>query len=587
VSPESTVRISRRRRQMPLVAALTLILVAVWITAPAAMAAAATVGPALASDTPTPAPLPTDTPTPAPLPTDTPTPEPLPTDTPTPAPLPTDTPTPIPTPTPTPVPTFSFPTPPVPTPSPLPTFSFPTPPPPTPTPLPTLSIPTPAPTPFTFPTQAPSGAPIPKTVTHTQPPAAAQIGTLVSLQIPTGSVVGRDVIVVAVLRDANGGLLAGQHLTFYLDGTAFRSDKTDANGRVSFTILGKVLAQARVYQVGVLFAGSHGYSGSSLADKLTILNAAIQVVTVPPLPGIRFTLGSAAALTGPDGVAAMPVPSAGTYQLTADLNAPQTDPSIRATFVRWLDEVFTSTRTVVVTGPATYTIGLRVAYRATIKYVDLNNQPVDASLVDQAQFSTGTGSDDVVINRVTGAQDVWWASATTIRAAGQLVATPITYRALSVQIHGAQVVNRGQQSWTPTENGVWTIQVLLYGMTVQTRDALFGTPVAGKLQLTYPDGFVTTQALGSNGSTTFVNLPRGQYQLKLASSSLTPPTPVALSKPQAASLRVITMADITVAVGLLLALIAILALIGRWSLLKNRARGRTGRRAASAAGPAA
>jgi hypothetical protein len=573
---------------------LTIICAAIWITVPVAMAAAATAAPALPSDTPTPVPLPTDTPTPVPLPTDTPTPVPLPTDTPTPVPLPTDTPTPVPLPTPTPTPTpITLPSP---TPSPLPTFSFPTPPPlptdtptppgtSTPPPLPT-DTPTPPPT-FAFPTPRPSGAPIPRTTTRTQPPAASQISTQVSLQIPTGSVVGRDVVVVAVLKDSTGALVPGEHLTFYLDGHVIRSDKTDANGRVSFTISGKVLVQARLYQVGVLYAGSHGYAGSTVSDKLTILSAAIQVVTVPPLPGIRFSLGGAAALTGPDGVAAMPVPASGSYQLSADLNANSANPSIRATFVRWLDEIFTSTRTIAVIGPATYTIGLRVSYRATLRYVDLNNQPVDPSLVDQAQFSTGTGSDDVVLNRTTGAQDVWWASSTTIRAAGQLIASPITYRALSVQIHGAQVVNRGQQSWTSTENGVWTIQVLLYGMTVQTRDALFGTPVSGKLQLTYPDGYVVTQVIGSNGLTTFTNLPRGQYQLKLASSALTPPTPVALSKPQEASLRVITITDIALAVGLLLSLIATLALIGRWSLLRGRVQRRAVRRAAGAAGSAA
>ena len=63
---------------------------------------------AIATDTPTPTPLPTDTPTPAPTatPTETPTitPTPLPTDTP----LPTETPTPVPLPSPTPAPVYPF-----------------------------------------------------------------------------------------------------------------------------------------------------------------------------------------------------------------------------------------------------------------------------------------------------------------------------------------------------------------------------------------------------------------------------------------------------------------------------------------------
>jgi hypothetical protein len=404
--------------------------------------------------------------------------------------------------------------------------------------------------------------------------------TYISLEVPTGSVIGKDVVIVAILRDRVGGRIANQHLSLYLDGQQIRSDRTDAHGQISFTVLGKRLDQARAYQIGVLFGGSHGWAGSTVVGKMTILTAAIQILTVPPLPGLRFTLGNVAAVTGPDGVAAVPVPQSGSYQLSADLNAETTDPSIKASFVRWLDNVFTANRTIDVTGPATYSIGLRVAYRASVKFVDLENEPVDPSLVEQAQFSTGTGTDDVILNQQTGAADVWWTAATTIHVSNALVTSPITYRVLSVKIHGAEVVNRGQQSWTPTQNGVWTIQVLLYGMTVQTRDALFGTPVSGKLQLTYPDGFVETQPIGGGGTVTFTDLPRGEYQLKLASSALTPPTPVALSKPQTATLKVITLTDIAVVVGGVVGAILVLALIGRWSILRSKGRKRSPSRAA-------
>jgi hypothetical protein len=429
----------------------------------------------------------------------------------------------------------------------------------------------PSPTPTLLPPVIP---PLPK------PTVTKGAATYISLEVPTGSVIGKDVVVVAVLRDRVGGRIANQHLSLFLDGQQIRSDRTDAHGQISFTILGKRLDQARAYQVGVLFGGSHGWAGSTLITKMTILNAAIQIVTVPPLPGLRFSLGNVAAVTGPDGVAALPVPQSGSYQLSADLNADTGDPSIKASFVRWLDNVFTANRTIDVTGPATYTVGLRVAYRASVKFVNLDNQPLDPSLIEQAQFSTGTGTDDVVINQQTGAAEVWWTASTTIHAASQLVPSAITYRVLSVKIHGAEVVNRGQQSWTPTQNGVWTIQVLLYGMTVQTRDALFGSPVSGKLELTYPDGFIESRPVGSDGSVTFTDLPRGEYKLKLASSALTPPTPVALSKPQSAVLRVITIKDIAVVASVLAGAILVLAMIGRWSLLKSRARRRTADRQA-------
>jgi len=401
--------------------------------------------------------------------------------------------------------------------------------------------------------------------------ATVPVASVLTAEVPTGSVLGKNVIVGAILKDRSGAPLAGEHLTLFIEGTQLQSQATDAQGVASFTILGKRLDQARDYRLTVVFSGTHGFAPSTVNVTLTILAAAIQIQTVPPMPGLKFTLGTASALTGSDGIAALPVPQAGSYDLTADLNPNVANPTVKASFVRWLDNVFTANRTIDVTGPATYTIGLTVAYRAAVQYVDLNNQPVDPSLVSQAQFSTGTGANDVVLNSQTKPTDVWWTASTTIRAGTQLLPSPVVYRALSVKMHGAEVVNRGQQSWTPTENGVWTVQVLLYGLTVQTQDALLGGAVSGKIELTYPNGDIATKSVGPDGTVTFDNLPRGDYKLSLG-SSLTPPTQVALSRPQSATLRVITYLDIGLGLGFGLAVVVMLVLIGRWSIVTRRLR---------------
>ena len=236
--------------------------------------------------------------------------------------------------------------------------------------------------------------------------------TAVTVEVPTGSVIGQDVTLAAQLKTRAGQVVAGEHLTLQIDGAPLRTDKTDAQGKIQFVIPGKKLSEARDYPIVVIFGGSRGLTASFANATLTILAAAIQIQTVPPLPNLRFTLGTETALTGPDGIAALPIPKSGTYELTADLNA-DTSPSatVKASFVRWLDNVYTANRTIDVTGPATYVVGLKVAYRATIKYVDLDGNPVDPTLVDQAQFSTGTGTNDVVLNSQTGAKDVWWQAA--------------------------------------------------------------------------------------------------------------------------------------------------------------------------------
>ena len=397
--------------------------------------------------------------------------------------------------------------------------------------------------------------------------------TDVALQVPTGSILGNDVTVTATLRTRAGKVVGGQHLSLLLDGIQVRSDKADANGKLVFVIPARNLVEARAYNVVVTFGGAHGLAASSATATLTILAAAIQIHTVPALPNLRFTLGTETALTGADGVAALPVPKKGAYTLTADLN-PDNSPTstIKASFVRWIDNVYLANRTIDVTGPASYTMGLRVAYRASIKFVDLNNRPVDPTLVEQAQFSTGTGTDDIVLNSQTGANDVWWTSASAVRVSAQLSASAITYRVISVKIHGAEVVNRGQQAWTPTQNGVWTIQLLLYSMTVQTRDALLGTPVIGQLKLTYPDGVLVQQQVDSAGRITFTNLPRGQYQLSLGSVAYSPPTPVALSRAQETTLRVVSFLDVALVVGLIL--LVGFVVVGRWVVLSRRIRRR-------------
>jgi hypothetical protein len=190
-----------------------------------------------------------------------------------------------------------------------------------------------------------------------------------------------------------------------------------------------------------------------------------------------------------------------------------------------------------------------------------------------------------VLNQQTGAGAVWWTAATTDYVGGQILASPVTYRVSSVKIHGAEVLVPGQTIWTPQVGGAWTIQVALYGMTVKTRDAVFGTPVSGQLQLTYPDGFVTTQAVGSDGTATFANLPGGKYSVKMDHALLAPATTVVLTKLQSASLRVVTMADVGLTVGVALAVLAVLALVVWWLLSRLRTRRRLARRAMN--GPAA
>ena len=391
--------------------------------------------------------------------------------------------------------------------------------------------------------------------------------TSLSLAIPTGSPLGNDVAVTASLKDASGRPIAGQHLALMLDGVQLKSDDSDPTGHVAFSIPGKKLNQAGGYAVEATFSGSHGYSASAANATLTVVAAAIQIRTVPAVPGLGFSLGGATAITGPDGVAALPVPVSGTYKLTSDLNPDATGaPAVRAGFVRWADDVYTASRTIVVDGPATYVMGLRVAYSASVRYLDMAGRALDPAVVDEAHFSADDGT-EVALNTQTGTTKVWWTANTTapVQSNG-VTAAPIKYRAVSVKIHGLEALAPDQQEWTPA-NGDWTIRLQIYDLSVRAQDAVFGGPASGQVRLSWPDRTSVTKTVGADGRVTFSGLPAGNYLVGLAGVT----TRVSLPGSQVATLRVLSSTDVAleIAAGLAVGLLMLFTFV-RWRSLRRR-----------------
>jgi hypothetical protein len=391
--------------------------------------------------------------------------------------------------------------------------------------------------------------------------------TSLSLAIPTGSPLGNDVAVTASLKDAAGHPMPGQHLALTLDGVQLKSDDSDPTGHVAFSIPGKKLNQAGGYAVQATFSGSHGYSASAANATLTIVAAAIQIRTVPAVAGLGFSLGGVTATTGPDGVAALPVPESGIYKLTSDLNPDATGaPTVRAGFVRWADEVYTASRTIVVDGPATYVMGLRVAYSASVRYLDMSGRPVDPAVVDEAHFRADDGT-DVALNTQTGTTKVWWTANTTAAVQSNgVTAAPIKYRAVSVKIHGLEALAPDQQEWTPSD-GDWTIRLQIYDLSVRVQDVVFGGPASGQVRLSWPDRTSVAEPVGADGRVTFSGLPAGNYLVSVAGVT----TRVSLPGSHVATLRVLSSTDVAleIAAGLAIGLLMLLTFV-RWRSLRRR-----------------
>ncbi|HEX8940912.1 MAG TPA: hypothetical protein VF763_12200 [Candidatus Limnocylindrales bacterium] len=388
---------------------------------------------------------------------------------------------------------------------------------------------------------------------------APAVPTQVTFNAPNTAVLGTDVPVDIHVSTTGGAPVPDLRLVVAVDGKTLHSGRSDAAGHLLLTLKQVELPKAATLTLTVAFDGTAAYGPSSASQQLTIVPAAVTVTTVPAVEGLAIDLGSSTTQTDANGVAAFPIPAYGTYQLAPHLDTPA-DAGVRVSFLRWQDDVYTAARSIRVTGKADYILGLRVVYRGSVRFVGLDGRPVDPALVTSADFTNAAGTSFTLSS--FGAP-VWWEAALPVRRAAGLVASPTIYRVTSVTIAGTNVVNQGQQAWTPTLDGTWTIQVLLYGLTVHTQDAIFGSPVQGRLDLVYPDGQVRETRLGPDGMASFDSLPRGTYELRLHASAITPPTPVALSRPQEASVRVLTYFDIAFVGGVLLLIVLVLFAVGR------------------------
>jgi hypothetical protein len=140
---------------------------------------------------------------------------------------------------------------------------------------------------------------------------------------------------------------------------------------------------------------------------------------------------------------------------------------------------------------------------------------------------------------------------------------PTLWRLSEVEMAGTNVVNQGQQAFSPTINGTWTVDLLLFDLVVRTNDALTGASLPGTAELVFPDSRSEFAPIEADGSATFQGLPRGSYVVKLKTTGVAPVTPIALSRTQDATIRVISFFDVGIGLGLLVATFLALVLIGR------------------------
>lgn len=296
-----------------------------------------------------------------------------------------------------------------------------------------------------------------------------------------------------------------------------------------------------------------------------------QLQTIPPTPGVTFQIAGQQFVTGADGSVVVVVPQPGTYDLVVNTDTYH-NPYQRVEFSRWLSESFQPTRQIHIpssTGQVVQ-VGLDVYQVVGEKFVELNGAPVPLQRISSFTIRSLQGDTFTFHD----GQPRWIpASRVTRRRDGGLDVVPLLYTVTSVMVDGSNVVNKAQQQFYAKPNGTWTITLLFYSIQIQSKDALFGFPVGKAVALQMPNGQTLNVPLDSTGTARASSLARGQYYFQVTGArGISPRAPVALSKDQAITARVISFVDLATvfAAGLLLAIA--LVLLGRSSLRRAEAR---------------
>jgi hypothetical protein len=144
-----------------------------------------------------------------------------------------------------------------------------------------------------------------------------------------------------------------------------------------------------------------------------------------------------------------------------------------------------------------------------------------------------------------------------------------------VDYRGSNLVNASQQNFFPADQHSVRVKLLFFGLKIHVRDAFFGFPQSGRVELTYPDGHTRVLTLTSNGDLTLPSLSRGYYTVRLLGPGPAFSRPLAVSRNQEIDLSFYSWLDIALLLAAVLGAAFGLALTGR--IRRRRGRKQSGR----------
>ena len=293
---------------------------------------------------------------------------------------------------------------------------------------------------------------------------------------------------------------------------------------------------------------------SAAADALDEPGTLV-VQTVPAAEGARVAADGNVALTNARGRAELPVPN---FRGLADrLNMPSTQvgPTTRVS----LDRVVGDPAHGVNGEPVV--VGLNTERLVSWSFTSRTGREVSPRNVTLLELKSNTGQ-VVTLKGKDVRRPIWLAASRTQQTPRGLVSKDLYWTVSRAVVAGADVVNRGQQKFFPTQSIRWNIDLLFFRVEFVGRDLLFGTHAGAGVEMTGPDG-KTRRIPFVNGMASVSNLPRGSYDVRVYGSGVSFKRPMSVSKDQITEIEVITNVDLSLIFGVVAMTAVSLVLVGR------------------------
>ena len=394
--------------------------------------------------------------------------------------------------------------------------------------------------------------------------AVTKRATVLTLQMPTELDLGVHPQVTVRLT-AGGASVPSELISVKIGDQISKQATTGPTGAATVLITRDL--SAGTYRFSATFAGSSNYrSSSSPTVTLTVRPAVLAVSTVPAMPNMPLLIAGRGAVvkTGADGIALINVSTVG--PLTLQLALPADSSTERIRLDRWDDGTAGPTRTIRIPDTLQLTVALQVLHPVQFTFNTPSLSPIPDSLIPFVDISDDAGK----VTRLSGPAPYWIEANTITRLTTGFSSAVPEYRIVSVELDGSEVVNRGQQRFTADMAKTIPVELLVFDLAIQGRDALLKSPAGSRATITSTDGVKYFAELDSSGRAS-VRLPRGEYRLLLSNGIGIPlSTPVALSRDQGVDVLFVTPLDIGAFLGVGLLGAFALVVIGRPQVLRWR-----------------